>query len=160
MGEDFLFSARLLDCAFPDTGAILNSMQRVSGAEADANAFYLSVDRVHSCARFSSVPLMCLKIADGQIKLSAKSEAGTAEITIPASNTASTPDAGFYYQPSQMLDFLKQASGELTLEINAQGVLLLAVKNACCVVVPRKPTAGKPAKKSAKKPKSSTAKAA
>jgi DNA polymerase III sliding clamp (beta) subunit (PCNA family) len=151
--EDFIFSARLIEEKFIDINPILQGITNDFGAEATAKDLYQAIDSVNTITKMSDQHCMNLSIHLSCIDFSCESIAGLSKSSTIATNTNPTPENGFYYNPTLVLDFLKLISGKVTITINKQGLMMFYASDCQYLVLPRrKPTVKVEKSKPEKKP--------
>ena len=115
-----LFSARLMEGSYPNTGVFFDKFQAkytVNLAAEELTAAVVSVSVVAA-----DNPRMELCFGEHEIRVSAETDKGRAAIPVKAL-VLSAPDAPFYYNPKILLKYLKLLHGSVTLDFDAGGLL-------------------------------------
>ena len=132
-----LFSARLVEGAFPDVSAVLKRFQGRYSVIVEAGAL---------CAALSSVTAVLgdrpgqagLSCQEGALTVSAQSACGMSSLPVKAI-VRNGPDRVFYYEPAFLLAYLKQCGGDVTLEFDENGILVVCHRKTRYLQCPMRP---------------------
>ena len=117
-----LFSARLMEGAYPNTGVFFNNFQAKYSANISAEELAAAVDSI--AAMESELPRMELFFGEHELRVSAETDQGRGEIPVKAL-VLNAPDSSFYYNPKILLKYLKLLRGNVTLDFDAAGLLAI-----------------------------------
>jgi len=144
-----LFSARLIEGDFLDTGAVLSSFKPAARAVVNADKFRETLGHVASVAAKQS--LIELSLTTQGLALRCEGSHSDASAVVEA-REAEPIDKKLYIAPRHLTDCVKPLRGEVTLAFSSYGHLMLQTKGAQCLLVgqrKRKSQEKQPKKKAA-----------
>lgn len=157
-----VFSARLMEGDFADTGRIMNNVRNQFTVLSDVAELRRALKSVSAVAPKGRVKLA---FDGGRITFSCKGELGSAVETVDTAPLTGSPQGVYWYAVPALLNCLKALSGTVTLGIAQAGMLDLSTEHAYYMQVAMRepvatPVAGvkpktepKPRKKAAAKAK-------
>lgn len=115
-----LFSARLMEGDYPNTGLFFNSFKTKYTVNLSAEELTAAVASVSVME--TEHPRMELCFGEHEVRVSAETDQGRAEMSVKAL-VLSAPTRPFYYNPQALLKYLKLLNGNVTLDFDANGLL-------------------------------------
>jgi len=112
---EYLNTSKVIKSVAPDYAAVVNS---------DKLKEALSLISVAALSGEKKEPIN-LVMAGGEIVVSCNSSFSEAGIGVAAKVTRSTPDTGFYYDVSALLKLFQVIGGNVKIEINTEGYMLV-----------------------------------
>jgi hypothetical protein len=139
---DMVFSIRkLADSGFIDTTTIIKNIQPAYAAIADASKMReaLGIVSISALESGSKSPVN-LTLSDGEITLQCRGKYSTSATSLPAKVTTQTPESGFFYEASALLELFKLLKGRFKLEIDKVGFMCITTQSeAYCQSAMRAP---------------------
>jgi len=142
--EQMAFSMRRIEGTFIQPAQIIKAVSAQFTAIADAGLMYEAIDLVQT-----GMDNMPIGIALGQNTIRFVSETATnrAYHEIEAAVTAPTPEDGFYYNAAGLLKLFSTLTGNVKIEMDAKGMLLVKTQKEVYFQLPqRKPVIDRTAK--------------
>ena len=117
-----LFSARLMDGKYPNTGALLTNFQGKYSVNLAAEALESAIASVSVMGAEGF--RVALSFGEHELHVSAETAQGRAAIPVKAL-VLNAPDRTFYYNYKILLKYLRLVSGNVTLDFDANGLLAI-----------------------------------
>jgi len=140
---DMIFTIRKLATGdFMDTNAVIKRIEPVYSAVVDASKIKegLNIIAVGALANNSNAPIN-LVLSNGEIILRCNSNYSDATTALPANISQDTPDTGFFYDVSALLKLFQVVGGNVKLEIDAKGFMLIKTRSEAYLQGPVRPPA-------------------
>jgi len=131
-----LFSARLMEGAYPNTRPFLEKFQGKYSVNLSAEEFTAAVNSVAVVGLEN--PRIEVSFGEHEIRVCAETEQGRAVMPVKAL-VLSAPKRPFYYNHTVLLKYLKLLSGNVTLEFDANGLLAVRAGTMQYVQSPMRP---------------------
>lgn len=117
-----LFSARLVEGNYPDTGSILNRFESKYSVHVDAGELRHAIEAVAVVAEKNA--RVELAFGEHEIILSADTAYGRSSAPVKCL-VLNGPAAPFYYNYKKLLEYLSLEKGKITLEFDSSGILVI-----------------------------------
>ncbi len=117
-----LFSARLMEGKYPNTGALLTNFQGKYSVNLAAEALESAIASVSVMGAEGF--RVALSFGEHELHVSAETAQGRAAIPVKAL-VLNAPDRTFYYNYKILLKYLRLVSGNVTLDFDANGLLAI-----------------------------------
>jgi len=115
--------------AFIDTNTAVKNFKPAYTAVADVGKIKEALNLLSVSASMGNAhEPISLALMGGEIVIRCNSEYSEASTVVPAKVSADTPDAGFLYNVFALLKLFQVLSGNVKLEINASGVMLVKTR--------------------------------
>lgn len=137
--QDLIFSTLLLTGQFMDIQQVFSSLQPKYRAKVDAKAFYSALDAASGCLGPEDDQCVNLVIGNNIVRLSSAAWGTSSKTHVEAFDTLPTPETGFSYRPSLLLDYLRRVSGPLELTFDERGFLSMDANQCKYATSPRRP---------------------
>ena len=115
-----LFSARLMEGAYPNTGVFFDKFQARYSVNVAAEELTAAV--ASASVLETEHPRMELRFGEHELRVSAGTDQGRAEMCVKALVLSASANP-FYYNPKILLKYLKLLHGNVTLDFDATGLL-------------------------------------
>jgi len=140
---DMIFTIKKMATGdFMDTNAIIKSFEPLYSAVADVGKMKeaLNIVSIAALAGDARVPIN-LVLTNGEIVLRCSSGYSEATTVVPANISNETPETGFYYDASALLKLFQIVGGNVRLEIDAKGFMLIKTRSEVYLQGPVRPPA-------------------
>lgn len=129
--ENLIFSTLMVDGIFREIDDIVSQLPVIAHALVDSSELYQAVDMAVGCLQEGDDKCVNLCVLDHEVTVSSKAISSAASLNIQAADTEATPAEGFYYSPKLLLDYLRLASGPLSMSFRGDTGFLVMTANHC-----------------------------
>lgn len=133
-----LFSARLVEGSFPNTGDFFKHFKGQYSVHLDAGELSHAIETVAAVAESNA--RIELAFGEHEVVLSAESAYGKSSVPVKAL-VLSAPDTPFYYNHKKLLEYLCLEKGKITLEFDRSGILVIRPGSTRYLQSPMRPPA-------------------
>lgn len=124
-----MFCTHLIDGSYPDTDGLLDRIQGAYSASIEAADLYAAIDAVASLASAASADEDSsdrgeIMFGEHEVIVSTETSNGKASVPVKALILSPSPYP-FYYDFKQLMRYLKQLRGRITLEFDQNGLLAI-----------------------------------
>ena len=121
-----MFCTHLIDGSYPDTDGLLDRIQGAYSASIEAAELYAAVDAVTSLASADKDSSGRGEIMFGEHEMVVSAETSDGRASVPVKALILSPSPyPFYYDFKQLMRYLKQLRGRITLEFDQNGLLAI-----------------------------------
>ena len=121
-----MFCTHLIDGSYPDTDGLLDRIQGAYSASIEAAELYAAVDTVTSLASADKDSSGRGEIMFGEHEMVVSAETSDGRASVPVKALILSPSPyPFYYDFKQLMRYLKQLRGRITLEFDQNGLLAI-----------------------------------
>ena len=121
-----MFCTHLIDGSYPDTDGLLDRIQGAYSASIEAAELYAAVDAVTSLASADKDSSGRGEIMFGEHEMVVSAETSDGRASVPVKALILSPSPyPFYYDFKQLMRYLKQLRGRITLEFDQNGLLVI-----------------------------------
>lgn len=168
MKEDMIFSTMLFSGEFLEASDLIEKVNFVYKATADAKEMYELIDNVSSVFSSNDDKCVNIKLENDALCAQTKTSACISTSSINVVDFTPIPNEGFHYVPKRLTDCLRHMTGPIKLRFDNRGFLLMEANGSKYFVCPRGPVRivkkeeekGSKTKTKSTKSKSAAAKAA
>ena len=139
MTENVIFTTLRYTGETLDLEKVFERIVPAYGATADASDLFNLVSGAIAVLSDNDDRCVNLVISDGKIAIKTKTALSAASTSIPATDTVSTPEDGFNYNPKWLLDCFRRASGPTKITTDKRGFMLIEANHNRYCVMPRGP---------------------
>lgn len=123
--QGFVFVARLVEAVYVDVDMMLNSIKPAYEAIVGAKELCVAIETVTAVGGENPINMV---FQLGCIMLACDGECGKSHMSVNAQTSIPTPSDGFYFQQTKLLQGLKSMTGNVKVELSAQGMLLITTE--------------------------------
>lgn len=121
-----MFCTHLIDGSYPDTDGLLDHIQGAYSASIEAADLYAAIDAVTSLASADKDSSGRGEIMFGEHEMVVSTETSGGKASVPVKALVLSPSPyPFYYDFKQLMRYLKQLRGRITLEFDQNGLLAI-----------------------------------
>lgn len=120
--QGFVFVAKLVEAVYVDVNMMLNSVKPAYETFVGAKELSVAIETVSAVGGKNPINMVFLL---GSIMLACDGESGKSRMSVNAQTSIPTLDDGFYFQQIKLLQGLKSMTGNIKIELSAQGIMLI-----------------------------------
>lgn len=157
---DLIFSTFMPEGVFKSISSITSQRPVTAYAEVDSSEFLRCVEMAVSALLPVDDQCVTIKILDKELEISTTTALNHSAVHLAAAKTLPTPADGYHFSPKLLLDYIKQASGPMSLTVYGEGFFVITAnqcsyammsRSAAAISLPKAQKAAKGKKKAPKK---------